>query len=55
MRDFTKLDFAKKPTNFAKEYERQREILLLELQNTVEARGFISKLIYILTKKPVWN
>lgn len=51
-RDLTKLDFAKRRTVFAEEFERKRALLVLELQRTVETQGVFSRLIQWAVKKP---
>lgn len=50
------MDYAKNRTEFSAEIERQRELLILELQEKIVPRGLLSKLFYRLAKKPfLWN
>jgi hypothetical protein len=56
-KDLTKVDFAKRDTDFSAEFERQRALLFLELQRTVRCNGWFSRLIHAIAKKPflTWN
>lgn len=54
-RDLTKVDFAKNKTDFSAEFERQRALLILELQRTASPKGLFSRLIHAIAKKPFLN
>jgi hypothetical protein len=50
------MDYAKNRTEFSAEIERQRELLILELQAAIVPRGLLSKLFFAIAKKPFfWN
>lgn len=54
-KDLTKVDFAKKDTDFSAEFERQRALLFLELRRAVRGKGWFSRLIHAIAKKPFLN
>lgn len=52
--DLTKVDFAKNKTSAHLNYERMRQELFIEIQQSIEPKGFFNRLFHKIAKIPLF-